>query len=241
MSVNHTHLVAVYPGDGIGQDTITEAVKCLKSVECALRGDMVLNLEQIPWGLEYWKKTGKVTPTDFLKQLSKYEAILFGALGDPRVLPDHVTLSPLIQMRQQFDQYVCLRPAKLLPGIASPLGDTSHGIDIAIVRENSEGEYAKNGGHFKMGTPDEIALETSVHTRKGVERIITYAFQLSLTRRKHVTLATKSNAIKFGMVMWDNIFDEIAVVIVQRFSLVYCTHRNTQTSGLTNATLMLCL
>jgi len=116
---------------------------------------------------------------------------------------------PLIQMRQQLDQYVCLRPAKLLPGVPSPLATTKP-IDIAVVRENSEGEYASSGGVFKPHTPDEVAIETAVHTRKGVERICRYAFALSRSRRRHVTLATKSNALKHAMVMWDRVFAEVA-------------------------------
>ncbi|KAH3757105.1 tartrate dehydrogenase [Pelomyxa schiedti] len=205
-AVARKHKVAIYPGDGIGIEVIDETLKSLAELERAARGSFVIEATRFDWGLTRWRATGEVAPPDFLEVLKKFDAILFGALGDPRVLPDHLTLTPLIQMRQKFDQYVCLRPAKLLPGVPGPLPGP---IDIAIVRENSEGEYATNGGHFKMGTPDEIALETSIHTRKGVERIIRYAFQLARKRSRHVTLATKSNAIKYGMVMWDKIFDSI--------------------------------
>eukprot|EP01105_Mastigella_eilhardi_P007054 TRINITY_DN18521_c0_g1_i1.p1 TRINITY_DN18521_c0_g1~~TRINITY_DN18521_c0_g1_i1.p1 ORF type:complete len:389 (+),score=112.30 TRINITY_DN18521_c0_g1_i1:53-1168(+) len=204
-----THRIAVYPGDGIGVDVIDEAVRCLRALhdEALVRVD----LTRFDWGLDYHRRTGKVCPDDFLATLKRFDAILFGALGDPRVLPDYLTLRPLIEMRQQLELYACLRPAKLVPGVRSPLRTdiTEKGLDIMIVRENSEGEYAANGGGFKTGMPDEMALETSIHTRKGVERIIRFAFDLARKRRKRLTLATKSNAIKYAMPMWDNILLEI--------------------------------
>lgn len=220
-----TKKILLYPGDGIGNEVIPEAVKALRYVERAVcrgqRGGQDpacrLQLREVDWGVRYWRRAGRasgkdrVAPEDFIEQMKGEDAILLGAIGDPRVLPDHVTLAPLIQMRQQLDQYVCVRPAKLLPGVRSPLATTKP-IDIVVVRENSEGEYASMGGLFKARTPDEVAVEVAVHTRKGVERIVRYAFELARApgRRRHVTLATKSNAIKYGMVMWDRVFAEVA-------------------------------
>lgn len=211
--------ILLYPGDGIGIEVIAEAVKALRYIEHNVCGKTErpchFDLHEVDWGIRYWKRCGRrdgrdrVVPDDFLTQMKQHDAILLGAIGDPRVLPDHLTLSPLIAMRQQLDQYVCVRPAKLLSNVRTPLATTKP-IDIVVVRENSEGEYASIGGHFKRGTPDEVALEVAVHSRKGIERIVRYAFNLSRKRRRHVTLATKSNAIKHGMVLWDSIFASIA-------------------------------
>jgi tartrate dehydrogenase/decarboxylase/D-malate dehydrogenase len=146
-----------------------------------------------------------------LETLRPFDAIYLGAVGDPENVPDHVTLVPLIRMRQEFDQYACVRPAVLLPGVESVLsGALADKIDMVIVRENSEGEYADAGGSLKPGTPDEVALQTAVHTRKGVERIIRYGFELARTRRSRLTVVTKSNAMKYSMVMWDRILAELA-------------------------------
>lgn len=201
--------IALYPGDGIGVDVAREAVKALRAAESKF--GFRLAITEFDWGHRYWEKTGSVVPDDFLDTLSEFDAIFLGAVGDPENLPDHVTLVPLIQMRQAFDQYVCLRPARLLPGVRTPLADVKPGdIDIVVVRENSEGEYADIGGILKAGTPDEVRTQTSLHTRKGVERILRYSFQLARSRRKHLTMATKSNAWKYGMVMWDQILTEIS-------------------------------
>jgi tartrate dehydrogenase/decarboxylase/D-malate dehydrogenase len=207
--------ILLYPGDGIGQEVIAEGEKVLRALEKGLAGSAedAFRLETtcVDWGIAYWQRTGrsKVVPDDYIEQIKAYDAVFLGALGDPRHLPDHVTLVPLIQMRQQLDQYVCLRPARLYPGVRTPLA-TADPIDIAVVRENSEGEYAAVGGLFKPLTTDEVAVEVAVHTRKGVERICRFAFELARTRRRHVTLATKSNALKYGMVMWDRVFADVA-------------------------------
>lgn len=205
----HEYKIAVYPGDGIGIDVVTEAVKVLRAIEHKF--SLALHLDEFNWGSRYWRETGKVVPADFLEILKPYDAIFLGAIGDPSNLPDHVTLVPLITIRQTFDQYVCLRPAQLLPGVSTPLADKKPGdIDIVVVRENSEGEYVDVGGMFKPAQADEVSLQTAVHTRKGVERILRYSFELAQHRRKHLTMATKSNAFKYGMVMWDRILTEIA-------------------------------
>ena len=201
--------IAVYPGDGIGIDVIAEAVKVLRATEQA--HSIKLQLTEFNWGHRYWREIGKVVPDDFLDVLKPFDAIFLGAIGDPRNLPDHITLVPLITIRQTFDQYVCLRPAVLLPGVTTPLANKKPGdIDIVVVRENSEGEYVDVGGMFKPTQADEVSLQTAVHTRKGVERILRYSFELAQTRRKHLTMATKSNAFKYGMVMWDRVLTEVA-------------------------------
>lgn len=217
--------VLVFPGDGIGKEVIPEGLRVLRELERGFRGLFRVHTKGVNWGIDYYKeqvargagRTASVVPEDFVARLKRSgcDAILLGALGDPTTLPDHVTLAPLIAMRQELDQYVCLRPAKLYPGVRTPLATTKP-IDIAVVRENSEGEYACNGGRFRAGTPDEVATEVSIHTRKGVERIVRYACDLALQRRGHITLATKSNAIKYGMVMWDRVFDEVVREYQQR-------------------------
>lgn len=201
--------IALYPGDGIGIEVVAEAVKVLRVVE--QRYSFELQMTEFPWGHRYWRETGNVVPDDFLEILKPFDAIFLGAIGDPQHLPDHVTLAPLIKIRQTFDQFVCLRPARLLPGVSTPLANKHPGdIDMMVVRENSEGEYVDVGGMFKPLQDDEVSLQTAVHTRKGVERILRYSFELAQSRRKHLTMATKSNAFKYGMVMWDRVLTLVA-------------------------------
>jgi len=183
--------ILLFPGDGIGKEVIPEGVRVLRELERIFRGLFHVRTTSVNWGIDYYREqiakgaghNASVVPEDFIERLKRggYDAILLGALGDPKTLPDHVTLAPLIAMRQKLDQYVCLRPSKLYPGVRTPLA-TQKPIDIAVVRENSEGEYACNGGLFKTGTPDEIATEVSIHTRKGIERIVRYACDLALRR-----------------------------------------------------------
>jgi tartrate dehydrogenase/decarboxylase/D-malate dehydrogenase len=201
--------IALYPGDGIGLDVVAEVTKVLRAAE--QRFGFALELTEFNWGHRYWHETGRVAPDDFLDTLRTFDAIYLGAVGDPAHLPDHITLTPLIKMRQSFDQYVCLRPAQLLPGVRTPLADKKPGdIDIMVVRENSEGEYVDAGGFYHTGQADEVSLQTAVYTRKGVERILRYSFDLARKRRKHLTMATKSNAWKYGMVMWDRVLTKVA-------------------------------
>jgi tartrate dehydrogenase/decarboxylase/D-malate dehydrogenase len=204
-----TYNIPIYGGDGIGIEVTTEAVKAMKAV--AKKFGFSLNLVEFPWGHRYWKENGKVVPDDFLKILSDFPVIFLGAVGDPAHVPDHITLRPLIEMRQKFDQYACIRPAKLFPGVISPLANRKPGeIDIIVIRENSEGEYIDAGGFFKIETNDGVSLQSAIHTRKGVERIIRFGFEVARKRsRKQLTLVTKSNALKFSMVFWDNVFDSI--------------------------------
>jgi tartrate dehydrogenase/decarboxylase/D-malate dehydrogenase len=206
----NTYSIAIYPGDGIGIEVTKEALKALKAVEDLL-GGVKFQLTEFNWGSRYWKETGSIVPDNYLETLKDFNAIFLGALGDPENVPDHVTLVPLIEMRQSFDQYICLRPAKLLPGIASPLAGKGFGdIDMVVVRENSEGEYSGVGGRFRAFQGDEVSLETALHTRKGIERVTRYAFRLAQRRSKRLALATKSNALKHSMVLWDHVFLEVS-------------------------------
>ncbi len=201
--------IAVYAGDGIGIEVTAEALKALKLV--ATRGGFELKLTELDWGHRYWKKVGKVVPDDYLKQLKPFDAVYLGALGDPANVPDHEAVRPLIEMRQAFDQYANVRPAQLLPGVKTPLADrTPEDIDMVVIRENSEGEYISAGGFFKRETLDGIALQTAIHTRKGVERILRFAFERALKRpRKKLTMVTKSNALKIGMLFWDEVLEVV--------------------------------
>ena len=202
--------IAFYPGDGIGVDVTVEARKVLRAAE--KRFGFTVSAVEFPWGCAYAAENGgQVAPPDFLETLKDFDAIFLGAVGMPELMPDHVTLIPLIRMRQEFEQYVCLRPATLLPGARTPLADKKPGdIDMVVVRENSEGEYTMMGGNFKQNMPDEVSIQTSIHTRKGVERILRYGFELARTRRGKLAMATKSNALNYAMVMWDNVLAEIA-------------------------------
>ena len=202
--------IAVYPGDGIGPEVIDEALKVLAAVEAA-DGSFRLELKPLDWGVEHYRRHGKVVPDDFLDVLRPMDAILLGAVGWPAEIPDHITLAPLVKIRQSFDQYACVRPSKLFPGVRSVLaGKGPAEIDFVVIRENSEGEYVDNGGRLKRGTPDEVAVQTALHSRKGVERILRYGFELARQRRGRLTMATKSNAQRHAYVLWDEVLEELA-------------------------------
>lgn len=202
--------IALYPGDGIGIEVTAEAAKVLRAVD-DLYGNIRFKFTEFDWSARYWQRTGKIVPDGYLDILRQFDAIFLGAVGYPELIPDHISLVPLIEIRQGFDQYVGLRPAKLLPGIKSPLeGKNCGDIDLMVVRENSEGEYVDLGGRFKGGKDEEINVQTAIHTRKGVERILRYGFELSRKRKKHLTMATKSNILKYGMVFWDNVLASIS-------------------------------
>ena len=205
----NTYHIAVYAGDGIGIEVTREAVKALQACQ-EVFGDFAFEFTEFDWGSRYWKKTGRITPEGYLRTLEGFDCILLGAVGDPANIPDRIAVTPLIEMRQTFDQYIGLRPATLMPGIKSCLEGKDYGdIDIYCVRENSEGEYINCGGRFKPDTADEVAIQTNIHTRKGVERILRYGFGVAARRGGHLTLATKSNALKFGMTFWDDVLEEI--------------------------------
>jgi tartrate dehydrogenase/decarboxylase/D-malate dehydrogenase len=200
------HKIAAIPADGIGKEVIAAGLEVLRVLE-SRDGGFRLAVETFPWGSDYYRKTGRMMAEDGLETLRRFDAIYFGAVGDPAI-PDHVTLWGLrLPICQGFDQYANLRPARLLPGIKGPLaGVGPDDLDWVIIRENSEGEYAGNGGRVHRGLPEEVATETAVFTRVGVERIMRFAFDVAKSRkRRHLTVVTKSNAQRHGMVMWDEI------------------------------------
>ena len=205
-----THKIAAIPGDGIGIEVINEGIRVLQVLADRL-GDFQIELTSFPWGSDYYMETGDMMATDGLEELKKFDAIYFGSAGDPRI-PDHISLWGLrLAICQSFDQYANVRPARLLPGISSPLKDaSSNDIDWVIVRENTEGEYAGAGGRVHTGHPEEVGLDVSVFTRSGVERVQRFALDLARSRkRKRLTFVTKSNAQRHGMVMWDDVFDKL--------------------------------
>jgi tartrate dehydrogenase/decarboxylase / D-malate dehydrogenase len=204
-----TFKIALYPGDGIGPEVTAEAVRVLQRVQ-QLDGSFQMDFQHLPWGVEYYKQHGTVVPDDFLEVLRPMDAILLGAVGWPDLVADHVTLAPLVKIRQSFDQYACVRPSKLYPGVRTVLvGKGPQEIDFVVIRENSEGEYVDNGGRLKRGTLDEVAVQTALHTRKGVERILRYGFELARQRRGKLTMATKSNAQRYAYVLWDEVLEEL--------------------------------
>lgn len=203
--------IAVIPGDGIGTEVVPEALKVLERVAATSGGAISFSFDFFPWGSDYYHEHGVMLAPDALEILEGYGAIFFGAVGWPTV-PDHVSLWGLrLAICQGFDQYVCLRPVTLLPGITSPLvHGTAETIDFVVVRENSEGEYAGVGGRTGAGRGSEIATQTAIFTEVGCERIIRYAFDLAMTRPKRkVTSVTKSNAQQYGMTLWDDVFNRV--------------------------------
>ena len=208
-----THQIAVIAGDGIGQEVSARRYQGAPRRAETVPG-LQLEFEAFPWGSDYYREHGEMMPESGLKTLAEFDAIYFGAVGDPPHLPDHISLNGLIlPIRKSFQQYACIRPAKLLPGAPCPLaGKTPADIDFVVLRENTEGEYSDAGGWVHRGTPHEMAIQTAIFTRTGCERIMRYAFELARKRnkKKHVTSVTKSNAQKYGMVFWDTVFQEVA-------------------------------
>jgi tartrate dehydrogenase/decarboxylase/D-malate dehydrogenase len=204
-----TYRIALIPGDGIGKEVVPAGVKVLKAA--AKAGNFALAFEQFDWGCEDYLRTGRMMPEDGLEQLRPFDAIYLGAIGHPTV-PDHISLRELLlRIRFGFDLYVNLRPVEILPGLESPLrGRGVADINMLFVRENTEGEYCGVGGRFKRGTPDEVAVQHSVFTRKGVERVIRHAFEQARRRRKRLASATKSNAMQYTMVLWDEVLRQVA-------------------------------
>jgi tartrate dehydrogenase/decarboxylase/D-malate dehydrogenase len=203
--------IAAIPGDGIGTEVVSAGLQVLEAL-ARRDGGFALQVERFPWGSDYYKQHGRMMAADGLDTLKSFDAIYFGAVGAPD-LPDDLTLWGLrLAICQGFDQYANVRPTRVLPGIDPPLKLKSPGdIDWVIIRENSEGEYAGHGGRAHRGHPEEVGTETAIFTRAGVTRIMRFAFELARRRpRKLLTLITKSNAQKHGMVMWDEIFYEVA-------------------------------
>ncbi len=201
-----TYKIALYPGDGIGPEVVDQAVRVLDAVQA--RHGFQLDYVRLPWGYDYWREHSRVVPENFLDVLRPFDAILLGAVGWPAELPDHVTLAPLVKIRQTFEQYACIRPAKLLPGVKSVLvGKGPAEIDFVVLRENSEGEYVDSGSRFRQGQDDEVALQTAIHTRRGVERILRFGFEMARSRRQRLTMITKSNAQRYAYMLWDDLLE----------------------------------
>jgi tartrate dehydrogenase/decarboxylase/D-malate dehydrogenase len=202
--------VAVIGGDGIGPEVIEQSVRVADRALARHESASVL-WNRLPWSSVFYQQTGRMMPEDGWEILAGHDAILLGAIGTPSV-PDHITLHGLLlPMRRKFDQYLNLRPTYLYEGVASPLRDKAPGaIDMVVYRENTEGEYAPVGGRHYQGTPQEIAIQTAIFTRRGCDRIMRAAFEGARRRRKKVTSITKSNAQVYGMVLWDEVFRDVA-------------------------------
>ncbi len=204
------HKIAAIPADGIGKEVIPAGLSVLDVLQKRC-GDFRLLVETLPWGSDYYRATGRMMPSDGLDLLRSFDAIYFGSVGDPDI-PDHISLWGLrLAICQGFDQYANVRPTRILPGVTSPLRNVKAGdLNWVIVRENSEGEYAGHGGRSHRGLPEEVATETAIFTRVGVQRIMHFAFKLAQSRpRKLLTIITKSNAQRNGMVFWDEIALEV--------------------------------
>ncbi|GJF05060.1 tartrate dehydrogenase [Pseudonocardia sp. D17] len=207
-----THRIAVIPGDGIGKEVVPEGVRVLRAAAAAHGFDVELADFDFA-SADYYQQHGTMLPDDWFETLRGFDAIFFGAVGWPEVVPDHVSLwGSLLQFRRRFDQYVNLRPVKLLDGVRSPLADRKPGdVDFLVVRENTEGEYSSVGGRMFEGTDRETVLQETVMTRVGVDRILRYAFDLARARpERHLTSATKSNGISISMPYWDERVEAMA-------------------------------
>ena len=205
----NTHKIAVIAGDGIGPEVIDVGIKVLKKV-AKLDGSFNFEFTYFPWGCEYYKETGRMMAEDGMEQLAAFDAIFLGAVGAPGV-PDHISLWDLLLIiRKQFDQYINLRPVKLLKGAPGPLKDVpAEDINMTFVRENTEGEYAGSGSWLYKNKPNEVVIQNGVFSRVGCERVIRYAYELAKSENKTLTSISKGNALNYSMVFWDQIFKEI--------------------------------
>ena len=225
-----THRIAVIAGDGIGKEVVPEGQRVLEAV--GKRYGIDWRFTHFDWNCDYYARHGRMMPEDWFAQLAGFEAIFYGAVGWPATVPDHVSLwGSLIQFRRRFDQYVNLRPCRLMPGVASPLAaPAAADIDFVVVRENTEGEYSSVGGRMFEGTPREMVFQESVFTRQGVDRVQKFAFELARTRpAKHLTSATKSNGIAITMPYWDERFKAMAAnypdIATDQFHIdILCAH-----------------
>ena len=230
MSHKRTYRIAVLPGDGIGLEVTPPALRCLQAVS-DLYG-FHLTFVQYEWAsCTYYLKHGTLLPENWKELLQECDAIYFGAVGDPANVPDHVSLwGSLLRFRREFDQYINLRPCRLMPGVPSPLANREPGsIDFVTVRENTEGEYSSIGGRIFEGTDRETVIQNTVFTRVGVDRVIRYAFELAQTRKKRLTSATKSNGISITMPYWDErvaaISEDYPDVKVEKYHIdILCAH-----------------
>ena len=206
------HRIAVIPGDGIGREVMPEALKVLKAL--AGQDGIDLQLDHFDFAsCDYYAKHGKMMPDDWKARIGGHDAILYGAVGWPDTVPDHISLwGSLLLFRREFDQYINLRPVRLMPGVPCPLANRKPGdIDFYVVRENTEGEYSSLGGKMFPGTDREVVIQESIFTRIGVDRVLKYAFDLAMSRpKRHLTSATKSNGIFISMPYWDERVAEMA-------------------------------
>jgi tartrate dehydrogenase/decarboxylase/D-malate dehydrogenase len=199
--------IAVIPGDGIGRAVVPSALNVLNTLS-EVHGGLQFETTQFDWSCEYYLEHGVMMPEDGMKTLSNFEGIFLGAVGNPKLVPDHISLwGLLVKIRREFEQVVNIRPAKLMKGVKSPLANPKD-FDSIVVRENSEGEYSEIGGRIHRGE-DQLAVQNAIFTRKGTERAMRYAFELAKTRRAHVTSATKSNGIFHSMPFWDDVFNDV--------------------------------
>lgn len=205
-----THKIAVIAGDGIGPEVIAQGIKVLEKT-AELDGTFRFEFTHFPWGCEYYLREGRMMPEDGIEQLSKFDAIFLGAVGAPGV-PDHISLwDLLLVIRKHFDQYINLRPVKLLRGAPCPLKDaTREDIDMIFVRENCEGEYAGSGSWLYKGHENEVVIQNGVFSRHGCERVMRYAFELARAQKKTLTSISKGNALNYSMVFWDQVFKEMS-------------------------------
>ena len=212
MQSNRVYRIAVIAGDGIGKEVVPEGVRLLQAASA--RYGFQLRLDEFDFAnCDYYAKHGAMLPEDWKSQIGGHDAIFFGAVGQPAKVPDHISLwGSLLQFRREFDQYVNLRPVKLMPGVPSPLAGRNPGdIDFYVVRENTEGEYSSIGGRIFAGTERELVVQETVMTRIGIDRIVQFAFELAAKRpRKHLTSATKSNGISITMPYWDERVEAMA-------------------------------
>jgi tartrate dehydrogenase/decarboxylase / D-malate dehydrogenase len=199
--------IAVIPGDGIGKEVVPASMKVLDAV-AEIHGGLKFKYKELPWSCEYYLEHGRMMPEDGLNSLKNFNAIFLGAVGNPHLVPDHISLwGLLIKIRREFEQSINIRPAKFFKGLTSPLVNPND-FDLMVVRENSEGEYSEVGGRIHQGE-DEIAVQNAIFTRKGTERAMRYAFDLAMKRKGHVTSATKSNGIVHSMPFWDEVFNDV--------------------------------
>jgi tartrate dehydrogenase/decarboxylase/D-malate dehydrogenase len=209
MTTPKTHRIAVIAGDGIGREVIPAGIAALEAA--ARQSAVTLQFTELPWGCDYYLQRGRMMDEDGFERLAAFDAIYLGAIGAPTV-PDHIAVwDLLLPLRQRFQQYVNLRPMRLLAGLSSPLANRGAAdIDMVCVRENSEGEYAGLGGRVHVGTPYEVAEQTGLFTRQGIERILRYGFEIASKRpRRILASATKSNALRHSMVLWDEVAETV--------------------------------
>lgn len=207
----NAYRIAVISGDGIGKEVVPEGLRVLEAAASRYGFDLEIDSFEFA-SCDYYLKHGRMMPEDWKEQIGGHDAILFGAVGWPQRVPDHISLwGSLIQFRREFDQYVSLRPCRLMPGVTSPLADRYPGdIDFYVVRENTEGEYSSIGGRIFPGTAREVVMQETIMTRVGVDRILKFAFELAVKRKGHLTSATKSNGISITMPYWDERVEEVA-------------------------------